>query len=308
MHQAAGVSDPSDPSDPNVEYRAWLDGLAARRRFGPADRLGTANLIDGAARTRAARAVVDGTALPLARPLVDQHTVRDDGRPGFRVEVFYTDGPIGMGSEHVEIDCHGTVNTHLDALNHIGVGGTWYGGFAVDDPASHSVVDLARHGLVTRGVVVDVPGVRGEPWVAPDRPVTAGDVEAALGASGTAFEPGDALLLYMGRDRYEAAGHDMAPSRGDTVNPGVGRSAAEWVVEHDVSILCWDFLDSNHPGEPLACVHLLNWAVGLVLVDNCDLGPAAAAARAGRATGTLAVSPIAVPGGTGSLVQPVLVI
>jgi kynurenine formamidase len=291
--------------DGQLDYRAWLAELAARARFGAGDRLGTAQLIDAAARQRAARSVVDGTAVPLARPLVAQASMRGDERPGLRVEVFYTDGPVGMGSEHVEIDCHGITLTHLDALNHIALDGTWYGGWAVNDPAGHTIVDLANHGLVTRGVVVDVPGVRGEPWVDPDRPVTADDIERSLALGGTTFEPGDALLLYMGRDRYEAAGHEMAPSRGSVVNPGVGRAAAEWIADHDVSILCWDFLDSNHPSQPLACVHLLTWAIGLVLVDNCDLS---GAVRAGRATGQLVVSPLALPGGTGSLVQPVLVI
>ena len=287
--------------DPNVDYRSWLEALAARRRFGPHDRLGTANHIDAAARRRAAQAVVDGNVMALARPLLDQHSVREDERPGLCVDVYYTDGPIGMGSDHVEIDCHGITNTHLDALNHISVGGTWYGGWAVDDPDTHTVVDLSAHGLVTRGVVIDVPGTRGEPWVDPDRPVTADDIEDSLAATGTTFAPGDALLLYMGRDRFEADGHQMAAARSGVVNPGVGRSAATWIVDHDVSILCWDFLDSNHPSEPLACVHLLNWAVGLVLVDNCDLS---VATRSGRATGALMVAPIAVPGGTGSLVQP----
>jgi kynurenine formamidase len=292
-------------ADVDLDYRAWLGRLAAHARFGGRDRLGTAQLIDAPARLRGVRSVVDGTAVPLARPLVEQASVRGDEHPGLRVDVFYTDGPIGMGSEHVEIDCHGIDLTHLDALNHIALDGTWYGGWAVDDPAGHTVVDLAEHGLVTRGVVIDVPGGRGEPWVDPDRPVTGDDIERALEATATTFEPGDALLLYMGRDRFEAAGHRMAPSRSDVVNPGAGRSAAEWIADHDVSILCWDFLDSNHPSQPLACVHLLTWAIGLVLVDNCDLSRAAAS---GRATGQLVVAPLAVPGGTGSLVQPALIV
>jgi kynurenine formamidase len=206
-----------------------------------------------------------------------------------------------MGSDHVEIDCHGLTNTHVDGVNHIALDGTWYGGWPVDDPRGPDIADLSRHGLVTRAVLVDVAAVRGEPWVGPDRPVGADDIEQALAASGVGFESGDALLLAMGRDRFEAAGHVVTGLRDGAVVPGVGRSAARWIVDHDVSVLCWDFLDSNHPAEPMACVHLLNHAIGLVLVDNCDL---AAARATGRATGALVVAPLAVPGGTGSLVQP----
>jgi kynurenine formamidase len=214
-----------------------------------------------------------------------------------------------MGADHVELDCHGRANTHLDALNHIALDHTWHGGFAVDDPAGPSVVDLADHGLVTRGVVVDVPAVRGTPWADADHPVGADDIEAALAAGNTRFEPGDALVLYMGRDRFEAAGHGLGGLREDTVVPGVGRSGAEWIAAHGVSLLCWDFLDSNHPDQPLAPVHLLIWALGLVLVDNCHLaGAAAAVAGRPEATGLLAVSPLAVPGATGSMVRPLLIV
>jgi len=288
---------------PRDDYQHWLDGLVRDPRFGARDKLGTANFLDDAARRRGAASVVTGAAVSLARPLQEAVT------PGFAVDVHYTDGPIGAGTDHVEYDCHGRDLTHLDALNHIAIDRTWYGGTPVDDPESPSVAALAAHGLVTRGVLVDVPARRGTDWVNPDEPVAATDIDGALADAGVAFEPGDALLVYMGRDRFEAAGGVFGDLRGGEVYPGIGRTAAEWIVRHDAALLGWDFLDSNHPSEPFTCVHRLNWAIGLVLVDNCDLAPAAAALRAaGRVTGCLTVAPIAVPGGTGSVVNPVLVL
>jgi kynurenine formamidase len=279
----------------DIDYRRWLDQLAVARR---GSRIGTAALIDDASRARAAAAMSSGASVPLARPLT---------HPGFEVEVTYTDGPVGMGADEVTFACHGRSNTHLDALNHIALDGTWHGGWSVRDPDAPTVVDLAAHGLVTRGVLVDIPSVRATPWVDADAPVQADDIERALATTGTRFEPGDALLLYMGRDRFEAAGNELAGLRDAVTVPGVGRSAAEWIIDRGVSILCWDFLDSNHPSEPFACVHLLVWAAGLVLVDNCELSAAATHQRArGVADGALVVAPIAVPGGTGSVVHPFL--
>ena len=73
--------------------------------------------------------------------------------------------------------------------------------------------------------------------------------------------------------------------------------------------MCWDFFDAVHPDEPQLSVHRLIWAVGLLLVDNAELSAAAAAlADTGRRIGALTVSPIGVPGGTGSGVTPLLVI
>ena len=280
-----------------ARYDAWLSELGARRRWGARDRLGTANLIDGAARARAASSAITGRTVGLARPL--------DGAPGFDVAVSYTEGPIGMGADHIEIDCHGRNITHLDSLNHIALDSTWYNGWAVDDPEGPSVAYLARHGLFTRGVLIDVPAARGASWADAGQPVSADDIERALRAGSVSFEPGDALMLYMGRDAWEAEGHEYVGLQGGSTMPGVGESAARWIAEHDVSMLCWDFLDSNHPSQPFVCVHRLIWAIGLLLVDNCDLGGAARAARdSGRIAGALTVAPLAVPGGTGCAVTP----
>ena len=76
----------------------------------------------------------------------------------------------------------------------------------------------------------------------------------------------------MGRDRYEEHGNAFDGLREGHVMPGVGRTAAEWIADNHVSMLCWDFLDSNHPSQPFVCVHRLIWAIGLLLVDNCELG------------------------------------
>src|SRR4051812_18935658 len=230
---------------PTTDYDSWLNGLHANRRFGDRDRIGTANLIDAAARHRATAAVIDGAPTSLARPLRPQTSARNDGLPGFKVDVFYTDGPIGMGSDHVEYDCHGHYNTHLDSINHIGLGGTWYCDWAVDDANGPTLVDLADHGLVTRGVLIDVPAVRGTDWADPARPVNGDDIDGALEHAGVTFEPGDALLLYMGRDRWETSGNDYVGTRSAWPVPGPGWSAARWIADHGVSMLAWDFLDTN---------------------------------------------------------------
>ena len=290
-------------------YDDWLTEQAAKLRFGARDRLGTANYIDDLARVRAAESIASGEPVSLARPMRPSPSPRGDDKPGFSVEVFYTDGPIGMGSDHVELDCHGRANTHLDALNHISIGGHWYAGWAVDDVDGPSVEHLAEHGLFTRGVFVDVPKVRATPWVDADAPVEASDIEQSLAAAGITFASGDALLLYMGRDKYEDAGNAFDGLREGHVMPGVGHSAAEWIADNHVSMLCWDFLDSNHPSQPFVCVHRLIWAIGLLLVDNCELGGASRAAAAnGTAVGGLVVAPLAIPGGTGCSVRPLWIL
>jgi hypothetical protein len=283
-------------------YLAWLRGLAAAQR--PPARRGTLRYIDDTARARWRGAVRSGRSVDLCRELAEGMSNRGDGRPAFRVEVFYSDGPIGMGSDHVELDCHGVANTHLDGINHIALDGTFYGGHPVDAPGAPSVAELARGGIVTRAVYVDIAGARGDAWVNAGQPVTGADFDAALARAGVTFEPGDALLVDMGRDRFEAAGQEMAPDD----RPGVGEDGARWIESHRASVVCWDFLDAFGGDEPRAPVHLLNWAIGLVLVDNCDFSRLRGSLEPGQTTGGLVLAPLPIPGATGCNVSPIVLL
>ena len=80
------------------------------------------------------------------------------------VELQYLADPVAMAVDQVEIHCHGLHSTHVDALNHWAVNGTWYGDYALDDDAAPSIADLADAGLVARGVFADIPAVRGTDW------------------------------------------------------------------------------------------------------------------------------------------------
>lgn len=295
-----------------ADFHRWLSAVTAEavERFGPEDRLGTANFVDTAARLRAATCIRSGEAVDLARPLVDG--------PGFHVETTFD--PTGsFGLDRIEAECHGYAKTHMDALNHVSADGVFYGGRSLGDDLP-SIADLAGRCLFTRAVFADIPAVRDAPWVAADRPVTGAEIDAAT--NGVDIEPGDALLLYMGRDRWEAEGnalrhepdHDGSDGAySPAQKPGAGRDAARWIAEKHISIVGWDFLDAvdlpDLPRDAKGSVHRLLPAIGLVLIDNCDLGRAASLLRSlGRQTAALAALPLAVPDGTGSILAPWLIL
>jgi hypothetical protein len=290
----------------NDEYATWLRNLAGRRLHGDRDRLGTANFIDAAARMRARESMRTGESVSLARPLVrDDHSRLSDANPRFAIEHHY-DSSRGWATDHVDLDCHGFQQTHVDGLNHRAVDGSFYGGSSWGDDELTSVVQLAEHGLFTRAWIADIPAVRGTPWVSEDEPVVGADIEAALGDA--VIQSGDALLLYMGRDRWEAAGHGIrsgVPWPEGKRRTGVGQDAAVWIANSHISMLAWDFHDALHEEEPEFCVHNLLWAIGLVIIDNCEFTRVVQALRvAGRADCALAVLPFALPGGTGCNVTP----
>jgi len=292
-----------------VEMPEWIRELAASHPFGAGDRRGTANLIDAAARARAAACVRDGNSVSLARPLAGGDYNTSAARPGFRHETWYQPAPdgTGWGQDHLVLNPHGLQNTHLDALNHVAVDGTFYGSRPVTEREQGSADVLAPGGLVTRAVHVDIPHHRGTEWA--DRPVDGADIDAALAGAGLTVEPGDAICLDMGRDRFEAArGHMLGgPETEQDAGGGLSSDGARWVAEHQVSILAWDMLDSREAKATHASAHVLTWAIGLLLLDNCDFAALRRAHGPGtKVAGALVVSLLAVEGANGVNLNPLV--
>jgi hypothetical protein len=301
---------PDMTSPPRVDMPDWIRKLAASRPFGADDRRGTANLVDAGARARAAACIRTGASVSLARPLRGHDYNSTHERPGFSHETWYrpdADG-TGWGQDHLVLNSHGLQNTHLDALNHVAVDGTFYGGRPVDAPEQGSADVLAPDGLVTRAIHVDIPARRGTDWA--DRPVDGADIGAALADAGITVEPGDALCLDMGRDRFEAArGHMLGgPESPQDAGGGLSGDGARWVAEHGISILAWDMLDSREAKLAHGSAHMLTWAIGLLLLDNCDFAALRAAHGPGtKVVGALVVSLLAVPGSNGVNLSPLVI-
>ncbi len=292
-----------------VELPDWVVALAASHPFGKDDRRGTVNLIDDAARARAAALVRSGKTVSLSRPVRggDYNTTPD--RPGFAHEVTFRPDPdgTGWGSEHIVLNPHGLMNTHVDGLNHVAINGTYYGGRPVDSPVQGSVDAMAPDGLVTRAVYVDIPALRKTEWATSG--VTGAEIQAALDGAGIVFERGDALCLDMGRDRFEvASGHVLGgPESEYDAGGGLSSDGARWVADNGVSMLAWDMLDSRDAKEAHASAHVLTWATGLLLVDNCDYAALRAALGGGtQVAGALVVAPILVEGANGVNVNPIV--
>jgi kynurenine formamidase len=279
----------------------WLSAARERHRTHPHGSLG---LIDAEARLRGVRAVTSGTAIPIGRPLAE-------AVQSFSMEVWtHQNGIITSAYDRISVECHGTEITHIDALNHFGLLSTFYGSSQTARGAEVDIGTIARHPVVTRAVFLDLTEGTDAGHVDVGHPVQGADLQRALERAAVELLPGDALLLYMGRDRFEAAGGVFAPlAQSPHGRPGISDDGARWLSEQPVGVVAWDLLDAHPAGEIDLPVHALSWALGLVLIDNCRLGELrdAMASRQPRA-GLLVVSPLAIEGGTGCAVNPVVTI
>lgn len=293
---------------------------------------GSVALIDEAARLRGATCVKLGRALSLEREVetrpdrlaagraASEEEKRDWQRLGVKelpdghgeVDLKVAIGVRGRfvhGGDTISYDAHGVHLTHMDGLSHIGGDASFHGPIPASAPETDedTMVNWAQHGIATRGVLLDVTAARGADWITAEEPVTAAELDKAVASAGVTLEPGDALIVYQGRDRYEAAGNVYPSGAAAVRRPGIGEEGARWIAAQDPGLVLWDFHDARNNRTGALEVHGLIYAIGLCLVDNCLLGPAAAALKAaGTATGQLVAAPAAIHRSTGVLVNPLL--
>jgi kynurenine formamidase len=281
-------------------------------RWGDDDQRGAINLITAGKRARSAVLVRTGRTVSLSRdfpkrpgpsnPEPAQHFMRFNHRP---------DGS-GASADFYGVFYHGYASTHIDALCHVwGPDGMWGGRDARNELNTSGTrwggIHHWRDGILTRGVLLDVPAHRGASYVTADAPVEGAELEEIAKRQGLLMEPGDALVVYGGRDAFETA-HPEWSFLDAVERPGLASSCLLFLRGHDVALIAWDFMDATPVGDARPTIHQGIAAFGLALVDNCHLGELARACREeGRYEFMLFIAPLAVVGGTGSPVNPIAV-
>ena len=281
-------------------------------RWGDRGSAGAINLIDAPKRIEAVGLVKNGRTVSLSRPFpVEPRT--ENPRPAQHF-MSVMERPHGGGAamDYYGVYYHGTATTHIDALCHVWDSGGMWDGKSPDEiltfsGGTYATVDAWSDGILTRGVLLDVPRHRGTSYVTLDSPVHGWELEDIAQAQGVRIRPGDAVMVYSGREAY-AADHGGNWAGGDS-RPGLHASCLKFVRDNDISILGWDMMDSS-PNEydiPWT-VHGVIFAYGVALLDNSLLEPLAnACAEEGRHEFMLTINPLNVIGGTGSPVNPIAV-
>jgi kynurenine formamidase len=257
-------------------------------RWGADDQVGAVNLVTPQKRAAAARLVRSGRAVSLSR---DFPTKEGPNNP-FPVKHKVNTMPHESGGaalDHLSFVFHGFTATHVDALCHVwDEQGIWNGRDPAKSIAPEGVtfggIEAWREGITTRGVLLDVAK-----------------------AQGVSIEPGDALVLYGGREKFSAANPDWRMESLRSPSPGFDASCLAFIRDHDIAAVVWDMLDAgpNQYGVPWA-VHGAIFAYGIALVDNALIEPlATACADEGRYEFMLTFAPIPIVGGTGSPVNPI---
>ena len=303
--------------DPQVEE--LLSSLSNWGRWGTDDQLGTLNHITDELRHAALATVRTAETVSFSRdisprpgkenpsPLLHHMIASGDGAP---------DEGLGIAADWLGLAFHGYSVTHLDSLSHLFWNKQSYNGRPASDVSTVSgaatgSVEVARNGVVTRGVLLDLAGARGREWLEPGEALTPADLEHAEREQGVTVGRGDVLLIRTGRDARRAVQGPIHPEHDGVA--GLHFSCLPYLHDREISVLGSDSVNDAVPSGvrgfemPVHTVALV--AMGLWLLDNAYLDELAQRCRDRRSWEFLAVlAPLLLKRSTGSPVNPIAIL
>jgi kynurenine formamidase len=259
-------------------------------RWGPQDEAGASNHITP-------QKVLETASLIKTGKIYEMGRVYEAGIPAFGARVWAlripgtpTGGPFGKNKlvyhdEFLATEI-GQIGTQFDGLAHIGcIAGKdgdmtemrYYNGFTEAEMAD--AYGLKKLGIekvkpfFTRGILVDVAGVRGR-MLDKGEEIKVADVTAALqrgGISEGSIRPGDAIFFNTGWGDLWMKDN----ARFNSGEPGIGVEVAEWVVQKQVSMIgsdTWATEVVPNPNPDLAFIvhNILITRNGIFNHENLD--------------------------------------
>jgi kynurenine formamidase len=170
--------------------------------------------------------------------------------------------------------------------------------------------ELIENGMIGRGVLLDIPRLRGERWLEPGDVVTSEELGAAEAAQRVHVGPGDLLFVRVGHSRRRT---ELGPWDAAHARAGLHPTAMQFVAERQVAALG---SDSNNDAAPSSVdgvdfpVHVLALnALGVHLMDYLQFEDLVGECEAQhRWTFLVVIAPLRLPGATGSPINPIAVL
>jgi len=177
----------------------------------------------------------------LAQPLEAAMPVSPN-HPGFKMALMRRHGDMvradGGSASNEMIMIGGHTGTHVDSLCHVSHEGQLYGGISAQEAQKGG--KFSAHGVETipltfcRGVMLDIPALKGAALLEPGAPITARDLTEAEQRQGVKVCAGDAVLIRSGWPVHWSNPEKFL-SHHDGV-PGPDESAAAWLADRKVRL------------------------------------------------------------------------
>lgn len=303
------------------DFDRLFESLKNWGRWGPADEKGTLNYLTPARMRAAAALVRSGRSVSMSIP-INTLAGPDNANPALHYMCTTHDVDVGSGellrfaTDFLGMQFHGDCHTHIDALCHIAYRGQLYNGRPAESVTSRGALGLDitayAHGIVGRGVLIDIPRLKGVPWLEPGQAVTREDIEAAEAAQGVRLGEGDIMVFRTGHHRRR-----LKLGAWDVGYTGQGRAGldpysltllqerrvAVFLPDGDGEVVPGPMQEIQYPIHPLQVT-----AMGMVVADSLQFEELVQVCEAeARWEFLVCIAPLRLPKATGSPFNPIAV-
>ena len=288
-------------------------------RWGDDDERGTLNYITAECVRNAAALIRSGRTVSMAVP-INKMAGPDNPHPvaHYMAQLFDASalGEPGFALDYLAGEIHGDCHTHIDALCHVAYKGQLYNGrraseIAARGPGFQDITTYAN-GIIGRGVLLDIPRLRGVKWLEPGEAVTAAELEQCEQAEGVRLREGDILVFRTGHHRRRL---ELGPWNNGYDGEGkAGLHPMAISLLHDRKVAAF-FPDGDGETVPSGVegvaypIHALQIAaMGMVCADSLNLEDVSAVCETEhRWEFVVVAAPLRLPGGTGSFFNPIAI-
>ncbi len=302
------------------EFDELFEKVCNWGKWGPNDERGTLNYISPNHVKVAAGLVRSGRSVSLAIPI---NTVAGPDNPHpathYMVQTYDIKSELGepqIVSDYLACEFHGDCHTHIDALCHIAYKGKLYNGKSTSNVISNGpkIMDITAyaHGIIGRGVLLDIPRLRGVKWLEPGEAVTREELEVAEKAENVRLGEGDIFVFRTGHHRRRLELGSWNNGYNGEGKAGLDPHAILMLHERKVAAFLPDGDGETVPSkvEGVAYpIHALQiGAMGMACSDSLQFEELVKVCDEERRWEFMVVAaPLRMPRGTGSLFNPIAI-
>ena len=312
-------------STPNEkEVLSYFQKFSNWGRWGEDDQKGTLNFLTSEKILDSIALIKEGVTVSCARPLTFDpspdavgpavHYMVESGE-GWASGDKVTSRASQAATDYIGMVFHGYTVTHIDSLAHFFWEGKMYNGrpshlVSTNLGATAESVEVAGDGIVTRGILVDVPKIRGVEWLERGEGVMPEDILKAEQECGFEIGEGDVLLIRTGQyHRRNVEGPVDFRKEGSTA---CHAACLPLFHQRNIAMLGTDtgndIMPAPYPNviQPIHQVGIV--AMGLWILDNANLDDLARECdKRNRWEFSLNIGPLKLSNTTGSPVNPIAI-
>jgi len=280
-------------------------------RWGADDQRGAANRITPAKVMQAKDLIRQGRIYQLGRVYEAGMPLPATRHYSLHIPQAYVTAGSNQGVYHDEVVSAeiGQVGTQFDGLGHFGIGELFYNGNRRADfatPGGLTKLGIENVGpIFTRGVLIDVAGLKGVAQLAGGYEITVADLKAALTRQKVQITPGDVVLIHTGWGALWMKDN----AKYLATAPGIGLAAGQFLADAEVVVVgadnsAIDVSPNPNPSLSVPVHQLLIARNGIYLHENLATEELA---RDSVYEFAYVFSPLRLKGATGSPGNPIAV-